>query len=270
MKTARRPGGGRILRCLILLAGLCLAAACQARRAAGFSYDDHLLLPLRVHVLHAKAAPDAQCGLAQEDVTRILGKVNGIWRQAGIQFTVESRRVEEAADQELYQSMGDNRTEAHLRLLRPRASRAAGMFHVYYIHAMRPNGIYMGADAVFVKETAELRPVEGGIDEPLPRVTAHELGHGLDLPHRQDTFNLMASGTTGTTLNDAEIGTARAAARKLGWALTPTALARQGDEARKAGRSAEARDVDVCLSGVPGESPIKEAARGRLAMGGGH
>src|SRR6266508_747564 len=106
MRTAGPARGGQIrFGWLILLAGLCLAAACQARRAPGFAFDDHLLLPVRIHVLQAKVAPDAQCGLAQADVTRILGKVNGIWAQAGIQFSVESRRVEEAADQELYQSM---------------------------------------------------------------------------------------------------------------------------------------------------------------------
>src|SRR5207247_10663579 len=152
--------------------------------------------------------------------------------------------------------------------LRPEESRKAPMFHVYYIGAMTPNGIFMRRDAIFVKESARLRPVQGGIDEPLPRVTAHELGHGMGLPHRQDTFNLMASGTTGTTLNEAEVATARAAAQKLGWALSPAALARRGDEARNAGRTEQARDVELCLSQVPGDSPLKAAAQRRGAGGG--
>lgn len=41
------------------------------------------------------------------------------------------------------------------------------------------------------------------------RTTAHEIAHQLGLPHRQDSTNLMASGTTGWTLNNAEIDTMR-------------------------------------------------------------
>jgi hypothetical protein len=44
------------------------------------------------------------------------------------------------------------------------------------------------------------------------RTTAHEIGHQLGLPHRQNTTNLLASGTTGWTLNAAEIATVRATA----------------------------------------------------------
>ena len=44
------------------------------------------------------------------------------------------------------------------------------------------------------------------------RTTAHEIGHQLRLPHRQDMFNLMASGTTGWTFNQQEIDRMRKAA----------------------------------------------------------
>ncbi len=50
---------------------------------------------------------------------------------------------------------------------------------------------------------------------PLPRVTSHEIGHALSLNHRQDRTNLMASGTTGFSLNEAEIKAAREMAAKF-------------------------------------------------------
>jgi hypothetical protein len=62
------------------------------------------------------------------------------------------------------------------------------------------------------QSTAKLAEVPGGIDEPIPRVTAHEIGHAFLLQHRQDVINLMASKKSGYALNEAEIAQARAAA----------------------------------------------------------
>jgi len=101
------------------------------------------------------------------------------------------------------------------RSLIPQRTREFAGFRVYYIHQFDVNGIYYGGRAAMVKETARLRSVPGGIDEPIPRVTSHELGHGLTLPHRQDNTNLMASGTSGTTFNEDEIAQARKAAKEL-------------------------------------------------------
>ena len=161
-----------------------------------FSPDEYLAVPLRVHLLSAKDSPAIQTTLTEKDIARILGKVNGVWAQAGVRFHLESLLREEALHQESYAGDGGLPRSALLGL-RPMDPKAAGMFHVYYIKQMSVNGIYLG-EAIFVKDTASLRRVEGGIDEPLPRVTSHELGHALGLPHRQDTTNLIASGTTGT------------------------------------------------------------------------
>ncbi len=258
---------------LLLFLGLPLAAARQAEPRAPstvadpprFAYDDHLLLPLRMHILRAGKLPEANCALTSNDARRIFRKVNGIWQGAGIRFYLNQIMAEEAASQELLASLGAIRTERHLLLLRPRATRSGEMLHVYYLREMGPNGIFLGPDGIFVKETASLRTVEGGIDEPLPRVTAHEIGHALGLEHRQDTFNLLASGTTGTTLNAAEVERARTGASALGYACRPEELARRSLCARTEGRATVASELDSCLAEIPGESPLKTSARERLA-----
>ena len=106
------------------------------------------------------------------------------------------------------------------RQLAPADSKSFPGLHVYYIHQFSVNGVYLGGTTCFVRETAKLRPVEGGIDEPLPRVTSHELGHSLGLPHRQNVTNLRASGNNGTKLNEAETAIARAKAGKLEGVMT--------------------------------------------------
>ena len=84
---------------------------------------------------------------------------------------------------------------------------------ICYLKDVQPNGFYYG-EPIVVKDTASLREVTGGLDEPLPRVTSHEIGHALGLKHRQEVTNLMQSGTTGFSLNAAEIDTARGNAQE--------------------------------------------------------
>src|SRR6266480_4873995 len=158
--------------------------------------DDYLLVPLRVHLLSAKESLDISTTLTDKDIARILGKVNRVWAQAGLHFYLESLLKEEAASPELFLAHKGPAERIALLSLRPEETKASNLFHVYYLKQMTVNGIFLG-EAIFVKDTASLREVEGGIDEPLQRVTAHELAHAFGLAHRQDRTNLMASGTTG-------------------------------------------------------------------------
>lgn len=224
--------------------------------------EAYRMVPVRVHLLRAPGT-GAGTKLTKEDVERIIRKANVIWQGAGIHFWIESILSEKP------EGLADHEPDAalftdDLRPLRPRATCAEGMFNLYYIKEMEPNGIYMGRDAVFVKETAQLRSVPGGIDEPLPRVTAHELGHGMGLPHRQDTTNLMASGTTGISLNEAEIDRVRNTVAMYSWVETTEDFLEKADALARDGKIEAAETRYHALLDISTASPLKERALAHL------
>lgn len=210
-----------------------------------YMVDDFLIVPVRVHLLQSPDQVALQCRLAEDDVRRVFGKINRIWNKAGLAMGIESIVKETATIPKDF----DPDVLDGFRGTRPADTHPAGMIHVFYVHRLPTNGVFMGRDAIFVKDTASLRPVQGGVDEPLPRVTSHEIGHAMGLPHRQDTINLMASGTTGWSVNDAEIDAVRGWAAKQDWVLKPAA--------------AVEKHAELLLS-LPGDSDVKEKARAAL------
>ncbi|CAN5895905.1 hypothetical protein BH11VER1_BH11VER1_02200 [soil metagenome] len=171
-----------------------------------------ITLPVRVHLMQSETLPAMQTTLTEEDIRRIFGKVNKVWAQAGIQFEIESIGPTQAL--ELKPEMRLKPEFERVHSLIPKERLSATAIDVCYVKEVTPNGFYYG-EPIVVKDIASLREVPGGLDEPLPRVTAHEIGHALGLKHRQDTTNLMQSGTTGFSLNADEITTARAKAQEL-------------------------------------------------------
>ena len=173
---------------------------------------EEIAIPVRIHLMQSAGITAMHTTLTEPDVRRIFGKVNRIWSQAGIRFEIESIVRTEALA-----LTPENETKqefARVKSMIPKASLSPVAIDVCYVKEVTPNGFFYG-EPIVVKDTAKLRAVEGGLDEPLPRVTSHEIGHALSLSHRQETTNLMASGTTGFSLNEAEIHAAREKAKSF-------------------------------------------------------
>ena len=113
---------------------------------------------------------------------------------------------------------------------------ATDSIDIYYRPRLAPNGVSHGRnareievrDTVYLQRVADERPERIALPPHLrlrstdpdsvlinqyaanqARTTAHELGHQLALPHRQDVTNIEATGTTGWTINAREIITMR-------------------------------------------------------------
>ncbi|MEO8352202.1 MAG: alpha/beta fold hydrolase [Chthoniobacteraceae bacterium] len=225
-------------------------------KMAGFDFRDWLIAPVRVHLLSSEDTPELQTTLAAADIERIFGKVNRVWAPAGIRFQTESI-IHEAALPASADAV-DPHDDLFARL--PPDSRNREVFHVYYVKQLGVNGFYTPR-GIFVKDTAALREVERGIDEPIPRVTSHELGHGLGLPHRQNRTNLMASGTTGISLNDPEIQRAREHAHAIPWIQSAATVLREAQRLSMAGRAEEAHALFREVAALPLDAPEVETAK---------
>lgn len=140
-------------------------------------------IPLRVHL--------GASGRCPSDFKVILEEINDIWlSQAGICFEMQIVLDDEPLEQGM-----------DIWFL-PVLSGGLGM-----------NGYFRDEHHIQVRDTPVLGPAVHPAHYPAARTAAHEFGHGLSLPHRQDSDdNLMRSKTYGWQLNAREVRDARRAA----------------------------------------------------------
>lgn len=233
-----------------LLSIAALGAPCIAasERPDRFVADAYLLAPLRVHLL-ASDETEVATTLTRRDVTGILEGVNWIWDQAGIHFYVESVVREWTGLGPLDNALPEL----------PSESRVPDVFHIYYVKEMPVpiNGMYTHG-VILIEDRPKLEPVRGGGNgDPIPRVTAHELGHALGLPHREHEALLMTAGTTGYRLDGSEIDRAREAAEAFDWVARLADVRQQAARLEAQGHDEEAQRLLARLS------RIAEAVSGR-------
>ncbi len=171
-----------------------------------------LILRVRVHLVRSIANPRLQTTLKGTEIHDIFDEVNTIWSQAGIRFELEkidSVQALNVAPKKWYMKDRD-----WVKAAIPTNQFCPTTIDVCFVKDMGPNGFFYG-EPVVVCEKPEFHKVSGGSDNPVARVTAHELGHVLFLQHRQDRTNLMASGKNGVSLNQQEIKDARKRALEI-------------------------------------------------------
>lgn len=183
-----------------------------ALRALGQEITPIIALPVSVHLLQSEQHSKLNSNTTRAVVENIFLYVNQIWSQAGVQFVV--RTIEPLQALQVPSQRWPQRDRNWVKSAIPMDKLTAPAIHVCFIHDMGPNGFYYGQPAV-VKDAVKLRNVSGGTDQHVARVLAHELGHALSLQHREQHTNLMASATTGFSLNEMEIKEARRLA--LSW-----------------------------------------------------
>jgi Matrixin len=170
-----------------------------------------ITLPVRVHLVQSATMPDMHTTLVEADVRSIFVKVNKVWAKAAIQFEIES--VGPTAATELTPEMRLNSETERIKSMIPKKRLSPEAIDICFIKEMMANGFYYG-EPIIIKDTAKLKQVPDGLDEPLPRVTSHEIGHVLGLQHREDLSSLMHSGASGFLLSKEEIATARLKAQE--------------------------------------------------------
>jgi hypothetical protein len=208
--------------------------------------DEFFIVPIRIHILSSPEFGLANCTLRDSDVTRVVGKLNAIWSQAGITFGVESIMHEQVAQRDRFRLVVELKQGAldlsDLDMLLPKASRVFDGLSVYFLHELPFNGIYTNGDCVVLQERVRLNDTQGGTDEPMARVAGHCLGRALSLQPRQEPVtSLMALGTTGFGLDAEEVERARLVAKTVPGALTVSDARKAADTAHAQGDETKAK-----------------------------
>lgn len=171
-----------------------------------------LTLRVRVHLMQSATNEGLSASLTEAGIKTIFEEVNHIWSQAGIRFELEGIDTLQAL--EIPKKRWYIKDRNWVKSAIPTGGFSATAIDVCYVRDMGPNGFFYG-EPVVVCENPEYHKVAGGCDNPVARVTAHELGHVLFLQHRQEWTNLMASGKNGVSLNAQEIKDARKRALEI-------------------------------------------------------
>jgi hypothetical protein len=187
--------------------------------AAQTGQDSLLRLPVRFHLLHSATSTNISTSRTGATVDTLVAFANRIWRQAGIEFVVESVITEDAPNGAILDSMirgAVPRTPDPLIAFVPRERLLVPGWNIFLIRDFGPI-----AGGMFRPELLGAVLAERGFGYELPAdgrgggTLAHEFGHSLGLPHEtcDETRNIMANACSRpgviSTLNATQVLVAR-------------------------------------------------------------
>ena len=181
--------------------------------------DSVLRLHVRFHLLRSPASTNISTTRTAATVDTLVAFANTIWRQAGIEWVVESVITEDAPTAPVLDSMIAGlvpRTAERLVAFVPRERLLTPGWNVFLIRDFGPI-----AGGMFRPQVEGLVLAERGFGFELPAngrgggTLAHELGHSLTLPHEKcdEGRNIMANACSKpgviSSLNSSQIAAAR-------------------------------------------------------------
>lgn len=156
-----------------------------------------LRLPVRMHLLTSRLAP-IQSTFDNGEVTVLLERVNEIWRQAGIEWQIETIRREFAQSEDEVERVllaGRPFSTAVIAAILPEDRLFDEGWDAFLFHDLASTGSAPGVYLAFMPAAVSSEVDPAGLNDP-GRILAHELGHSLTLLHVECTAagNLMAPG----------------------------------------------------------------------------
>jgi len=150
-------------------------------------------LPVQVYCYSFVATPELDCTMTRKDVESMMERVNGIWKQAGIHWSLLSVRNRRISKND-FNSLDDSEEKESLReqliTISPDDVDGRKVWKVVILHKspVPAGGFYFAkTHTVYFFETTPRGKTKSV-------VLAHELGHSLGLAHKGDTSNLMHIG----------------------------------------------------------------------------
>jgi hypothetical protein len=216
--------------------------AAQARgEAPRQAPQPEIQLKLRVHCLKSPV-PEVNAEPDEAELKKMVEGVNAIWAAAGIRFTLDAVRRDQARDEAAQRELAEMSkqrgrevkgkfAEVMMRVV-PEIPLEQGVFHIVLVRRfpLGVGGRYFPELGYLVTPQVVPRPprmppgaADGEVnnEHPLePKVMAHELGHGLTLLHVNLQENLMTVGPgpkdpkTRIKLTDWQIEKARQVAQR--------------------------------------------------------